>query len=85
MKSKSKSFSVRAIQMTDFDIDTPSLKLEEIENAAIHDQQYISLARAIQNGFPADKKALDPLISEYWKIRNELLVSDDGFIMYTLE
>ena len=76
------SMYVRAIQVTHLDESQSTLKMAAIQEAAVQDVEYQQLLKTIQYGFPDDKHQLDPSIEQYWPVRDQLSISDDGFIMY---
>ena len=43
---------------------------EDIINACQADQQYQALLKTIFSGFPKSKKDLDPLLHDFWPVRD---------------
>ena len=76
------SLYVRAIQVTHLDESKSALKMAAIQEAAVQDVGYQQLLRTIQYGSPNDEHQLDHSVEQYWHVRNQLSISDDGFIMY---
>ena len=80
-EAQASSYHVQSIQTAHLDQSKCSLKLQEIQEAGLHDPEYRALIRAIQNSFPSQKWALDPVISQYWTVRDQLSLSDDGLVL----
>ena len=57
------------------------LKLQEILSVAEEDPVYQKLKETILHGFPEMKCNIDQDLTDYWNVREELYVADDGFVM----
>ena len=58
-----------------------SFRLQRIQDAAAEDVEYQLLKTQILQGFPPDKSKLPHALRPYWNVRNDLLISDDGFVL----
>ena len=54
----------------------PEEKIHEIRQHTSGDTSLQQLKRIIQEGWPADKKSLQPLVTPYFSVRDELAVTD---------
>ena len=57
-----------------------SFRLEQLKKIADNDVEYQLLKAQINQGFPQNKHDLSELLHPYWNVREDLLVSDDGFV-----
>lgn len=80
-ESEAVAYHVRAIQAAVTTDDQYTAQEETVKNAADQEPEYQLLKRVIVEGFPEHKHELDPCISEYWNVRENLTISDDGFIL----
>ena len=55
--------------------------LEKLKEIADNDVEYQLLKAQINQGFPQNKHDLSNLLHPYWNVREDLLVSDDGFVL----
>jgi len=58
------------------------VRLEKIKEVADLDMQYQLLKQQILLGFPSANSELNDILHEFWQVRHELSVSDDGFILF---
>ena len=63
-------------------VDDGSLSLQDVIKAAKQDPEYRTLSDAIQQGFPTSHDLADPLIRQYFPVRNELSVCENGIITF---
>ena len=56
-------------------------RLEQLKKIADNDVEYQLLKAQINQGFPRNKHDLSELLHPYWKVREDLLVSNDGFVL----
>ena len=63
-------------QMTDC-----PFRLERIRNATKNDLEYQLLKTQVRQGFPENKHELNELIHPYWNVCDDLLISDDDFVL----
>lgn len=57
-------------------------RLLKVKTVAQDDLQYQSLTNRIIQGFPEHRRELEEDLREFWDVRDELSLSDDGFILY---
>ena len=58
-----------------------SFRLERIRNATENDLEYQLLKTQVRQDFPEHKHELPELIHPYWNVRDDLLISDDNFVL----
>ena len=58
-----------------------SFRLLQIQDVAAEDLEYQLLKAQILQGFPPDKSKLPQALHLYWNVRNDLLITEDGFIL----
>ena len=75
------TFLLRACRTSQAQTADCSFRLEQIKKVADTDLEYQLLKSQIHQGFPQNKHNLPELLYSYWNIRNELLISDDDFIL----
>lgn len=81
-ESEAVSYHVRTIQAACTQEAEYTMSEEKLLRVADEDPQYQMLKNTVIHGFPDKRTQLDPCLTEYWNIRNELWVSDDDFILY---
>lgn len=59
-----------------------SVRMDKVREAAENDIVYQELCKKVTSGFPSEKRKLDENLRPFWNIRNDLLISDDGFLLY---
>jgi hypothetical protein len=62
--------------------DDGSLSLQDISTATKNDPELSELANVIQQGFPSSHGCTDPLIRQYFAVRDELSVCENNVIMF---
>ena len=63
-------------------VDDGSLSLEDVSEATKKDQELSELGRVIQQGFPTSHNLTDPLIRQYFPVRDELSLGENGIITF---
>ena len=58
-----------------------SFRLEHIRNATENDLEYQLLKTEVRQDFPVHKHELHELVHPYWNVCDDLLISDDDFIL----
>ena len=58
-----------------------SFRLEKLKEIADNNVEYQLLKDQINQGFSQNKHDLFKLLHPYWNVREDLLVSDDGFVL----
>ena len=60
-----------------------SFRLQRVQEAAAEDLvlEYQLLKAQILQGFPSDKHKLPQTLCAYWNVRDDLIISEDGFIL----
>ena len=53
---------------------------DEVRSHGLADSTYTTLISQVRNGFPNNRRSLDPLIRDFWEVRHRLSV-DDGLAM----
>lgn len=53
-----------------------SITWEKVKDAALVDEECVSLARQIIDGFPIDKSTVPPILQRYWNMKDSLYVID---------
>ena len=59
-----------------------SISLEDISRATKNDAELSMLSRIIQKGFPQSHNLTDPLIRQYFPVREELSLCENGVVMF---
>ena len=54
----------------------PAVSWRKIKEAAITDEECVSLARLIENGFPERRETLSPDLRRYWAMKDDLYLID---------
>ena len=55
-----------------YEIPNNAITIDDISSAASSDSSYKTLLQTIQKGFPETRNKTDPLIREYWQVRDRL-------------
>ena len=58
-----------------------SVRMEALKQVADEDFEYQLLMQQIRMGFPDHKRQLELLLHPYWNVHNDLMISDDGFVL----
>jgi hypothetical protein len=59
-----------------------SIRMQRVSDAADNDPIHQQLCETVRNGFPEDRNQLDEHLRSYWNVRDNLLISEDGFLLY---
>ena len=59
-----------------------TVSLKDIREATKRDPELIILSKTIQQGFPTSHDSMDAPVRQYFPIRNELSLYDDGLVMF---
>ena len=59
-----------------------AISLEDIKEATEKDEELSILSRTIQQSFPETHNLTNPLIRQYFPVRNDLMVCEGGLIMF---
>ena len=63
-------------------VDDGSLSLKDIGAANRDDPELSALAKIVQQGFPPSHDLTDPLVRQYFAIRDDLSVCEDNIVMF---
>ena len=77
----SQAFFLRICRLSQAEMADCSFRLEQLKEIADNDVEYQLLKAQINQGFPQNKCDLSDLLHPYWNVREDLLVSDDGFVL----
>ena len=73
---------VALAELNEITAGTSTISLRDIREETQKDGELTALTKAIQQGFPASHDDTDPLIQQYFPVRNELSLYSDGVIMF---
>ena len=63
-------------------VDDGTLSLQDVSKATKEDPELSMLSDTIQKGFPSSHELMNPLIRQYFPIRNELSVYENGIVVF---
>ena len=81
LHADSQAFFLRVCRLSQAQMADCSFRLEKLKEIADNDVEYQLLKAQINQGFPQNKHDLSDLLHPYWNVREDLLVSDDGFVL----
>ena len=77
----SQAFFLQTCRLSQAKMADCSFQLEQLKKTADNDVEYQLLKAQINQGFPQNKHDLSELLHPYWNVSEDLLVSDDGFVL----
>ena len=77
----SQAFLLQICHLSQAEMADCSFRIEQLKKIADNNVEYQLLKSQINQGFPQNKHDLSELLHPYWNVREDLLVSDDGFVL----
>ena len=59
-----------------------SISMEDVIKASKEDTELVALSQTIQDGFPATHELTNPTVRQYFPVRNDLSICENGTIMF---
>ena len=81
----SQQFPINTTRLVQAEKAECSFCLQRLQDVAAEDLEYQLLKNQILQGFPAEKSKLPQALCPYWNVRDDLLISEDRFILKKLD